>query len=66
MTDGDYLYCILHLLLDQEDELDRLCPSCRRAAEEERCVGCGAVLANWQGGDNSAFDEARFRALSAR
>ena len=64
MTDGDYLYCILHLLLDQEEQLNRLCPQCRRAAEEERCPGCGAALSQWQGGENGAFDEERFRALS--
>ena len=64
MTDGDYLYCILHLLIDQEEELDRLCPVCRGRAEEERCPGCGVALATWQGGDNGSFDEERFRRLS--
>ena len=64
MTDGDYLYCILHLLLDQEEQLDQLCPACRRAAEEKRCPGCGAALGTWQGGENIAFDAQRFQALS--
>jgi predicted amidophosphoribosyltransferase len=64
MTDGDYLYCILNLLLDQEEQLNRLCPQCRRMAEEGRCPSCGAVVSHWQGGENEAFDEERFRALS--
>lgn len=63
MTEGDYLYCALHLLLDQEEQLNRLCPQCRQAAEEGRCPGCGAVVSRWQGDENGAFDEARFQAL---
>ena len=31
MTDGDYLWCALNLLLDQEEELARLCPDFCRA-----------------------------------
>ena len=64
MTDGDYLYCILHLLLDQEEQLDQLCPACRRAAEEKHGPGCGAALRAWQGAENSTIDSERFQALS--
>ena len=28
MTDRDYLWCALNLLLDGEEELDALCPAC--------------------------------------
>lgn len=66
MTDGDYLYCILHLLLDQEEQLERLCPQCRGRAEEERCACCGAMLSAWQEGQNPAFDEGQFQKLSRR
>ena len=64
MTDGDYLYCALHLLLDQEEQLERLCPRCRREAEERRCLRCGAEMAGWRQEENDAFDEERFRRLS--
>ena len=30
MKARDYLWCALHLALDREEELARLCPACRR------------------------------------
>lgn len=61
MTDRDYLWCALNLLLDGEEELDRLCPSCRAEAERERCPVCGVPLD--QCGRNEGFDPARYEAL---
>ena len=60
MTDGDYLYCLLHEMLDREEALERLCPACRERAEEARCTCCGALLADTVGGGNASFDMARF------
>lgn len=62
MTDRDYLLCALHLLLDEEERLGRLCPACREAAEH-CCPGCGTPLADTDGGGNAAFDWERFEAL---
>lgn len=61
MTDRDYLWCALNLILDDEEELDRLCPACREEAERESCPRCGAALDQW--GRNGSFDMARFEAL---
>ena len=61
MTHGDYLWCAVNLLLDSEEELDRLCPACRAEAEENRCPVCGAAVGDR--GSNPAFDMARFREL---
>lgn len=63
MTDGDYLYCLVHELLDREETLEGLCPACRRRAEEARCSACGALLAETAGGENAGFDLARFERL---
>ena len=60
MTDADYLYCMVHELLDREEELERLCPTCRKRAEEARCSICGELLAEAAGGDNAGFDMTRF------
>ena len=60
MTDADYLYCLVHEMLDREEELERLCPTCRKRAEEARCSICGELLADAAGGDNAEFDMARF------
>lgn len=61
MTDRDYLWCALHLVLDDEEELERLCPSCRAEAERERCPVCGAPAEDC--GVNRGFDPARYEAL---
>lgn len=62
MTQGDYLYCILNILLDAEEELDHLCPSCREKARSGRCPACGGTPAD----RNEGFDEGRFEELMRR
>lgn len=58
MTDRDYLWCALNLELDRNEELDRLCPDCRRRAEAETCPVCGAETGRWE--FSSGFDPVRF------
>lgn len=60
MTDGDYLYCLLHEMLDHEEALESLCPSCRQRAEQMHCTVCGAPLQEAAAGMNAGFDMARF------
>ena len=64
MKARDYLWCALNLMLDREEELERLCPSCRARVEEERCPMCGAPAGTGEGGQNDAFDQARFERLA--
>ena len=64
MTDREYLWCALNLLLDGEELLDRLCPACRAEAGEGRCPACGASVSAGEAGENAAFDRARFEALA--
>ena len=63
MKARDFLWCALNLMLDREEELDRLCPACRARAEEERCPVCGAPAGERSDGVNAAFDEERYRRL---
>lgn len=64
MKDRDYLWCLLHSILDREEELERLCPECRARAEERHCPACGRPAAAWaEGAANAAFDAARFETL---
>ena len=53
MRDRDYVWCLSHLALDQEEELERLCPACRARASSSQ--GEGAV--------NPAFDQERYERL---
>ncbi len=64
MKERDYLWCLANTLLDREETLGRLCPSCRTGALEERCPVCGKAEAEWgEGADNAAFDPDRFEKL---
>lgn len=63
MKNRDYLWCVLNLMLDDEEEFSRLCPSCRAEAERENCPVCGAPTGAVSGGENASFDWARFEAL---
>lgn len=59
MSDGAYLYCVLQLMLDEQEQLDALCPSCRQKAEQARCPACGQQMPE----QNASFDEARYEEL---
>lgn len=63
MTRRDYLWCVLNLILDDEEAAARLCPECRARAEENRCPVCGALTADCGSGENTAFDAARYEKL---
>ena len=60
MKDRDYLWCLVNLLLDGEEERETLCPRCRERGEEERCPVCGEPAGHREGGINPAFDMERF------
>lgn len=62
MTEGDYLYCALQMMLDAEKEKQRMCPQCRGKSEEKRCICCGRIIDGEQGG-NPQFDFGRFEEM---
>ena len=63
MKERDYLWCLVNQLLDDEEELERMCPSCRAQAREDRCPVCGAPSGQQTAGVNTSFDLERFQAL---
>lgn len=63
MKARDYLWCVLNLALDREEELARLCPHCRSQAEQARCPVCGAPAGAGEEGQNASFDRERFERL---
>lgn len=64
MKPRDYLWCALNLALDHEEELARLCPACRKEAEEGRCPVCGGAVGEAVAEENAAFDWERFHRLA--
>lgn len=60
MLDRDFVWCGLNLLLDEEEQQKKLCPSCQARAAEDCCPGCGTHLSQVSGGVNGGFDLAEF------
>lgn len=63
MRRRDYLWCAVNLLLDEEEQLEALCPSCRAEAERMCCPVCGRETGTAVREENPAFDWDRFLAL---
>lgn len=63
MKSRDYLWCLTNVLLDEEEELERLCPDCRTQALQPRCPVCGRRSEDEIGTENRSFDMERFRRL---
>jgi hypothetical protein len=63
MKERDYVWCLVNELLDDEEALERMCPTCRARAQEPRCPVCGAPAGQGEGEMNPSFDMARFLAL---
>lgn len=56
MMDRDFLWCGLQMVLDEEEEMARLCGVCQNKAQEKRCLGCGISLDGVSFGVNENFD----------
>ena len=59
MTDREYLYCAAQMMLDEQEKLDAMCPSCRERAQRRLCPVCGEEMPE----ENAGFDERRFEEL---
>lgn len=56
MLSRDFLWCGLQMMIDEEEELARLCPSCRGMAREARCTACGALHSQVDVNENFDLD----------
>lgn len=63
MYGRDYLWCALHMLIDRREELDALCPTCRKEREAHRCPVCGGTTSPAAGSANSSFDWERYERM---
>ncbi|MFI3250345.1 MAG: molybdopterin oxidoreductase [Eubacteriales bacterium] len=63
LLDREILWCGLQSLLDEEEALGKLCPSCRSQVEMERCPCCGVPTEDMGMAINTSFDLARFEQM---
>ncbi len=56
MRDRDYLWCAIQMMLDDEEKLEGLCPSCRAQVERGCCTSCGGEMPRDSYGTNAGFD----------
>ena len=63
MTEEEYLWCAVHLLLDEEEAEAALCPTCRAKLDEARCPVCGQEKDAALREENAGFDWARYEKL---
>jgi hypothetical protein len=60
MTDGQWLYMITNMMVDDEEEFEKLCGKCKSDSKEPKCPGCGKSKDTYI---NPNFDEERFEKL---
>ena len=59
MTERQLMTCVMHMALDSEEELARLCPDCRQTLSHDACPVCGGAAMTV----NPNFDPKRFEEL---
>ena len=63
MTEGQWVWMMVHMSLDNDEQLEKICNSCKEKAEEHRCTSCNSLLNKEV---NPNFDEELFKKLKAR
>ena len=66
MTDSQWLWLYANQILDNDEKLEHMCPSCRAEAENtNRCIRCGKPIGSRSNQFiNPNFDNERFERLS--
>lgn len=60
MTEGQWLYMIANMTVDDEDEFEKLCDKCKANSENVKCAGCGDEQMHNARENNPNFDESKF------
>jgi hypothetical protein len=61
MTDGQWLYMITNMMLDDEEQYDKLCGKCKHDSKQVKCPGCGKSKVDEDVNPN--FDDEHFEKL---
>jgi hypothetical protein len=60
MTEGQWLWMMVNMAVDNEEQLEKVCDPCQEKASEHRCISCNTLLNKEV---NPNFDEALFEKL---
>jgi gamma-glutamyl phosphate reductase len=60
MTDGQWVWMMVHMSIDNDEQLEKVCKSCQEKSKEDRCTSCNALL---DVEVNPNFDEELFEKL---
>lgn len=64
MTDEQWLWVYANMLIDNEDRLNQMCPTCRNnVTSDDKCTACGKTISNVEYTHNPKFDADRFNRL---
>jgi hypothetical protein len=62
MTEGQWIWMMVHMSIDNEEQLEKVCGTCQEKAQEHRCMSCNELLDKEV---NPNFDEELFNKLKA-
>ena len=65
MTDEQWTWLYVNWRMDNDEQLERMCPKCREEAKDNsKCTRCGTKIADDNTFVNPNFDPSRFEKLS--
>ena len=66
LTDEHWLWLFANQTIDNDEQLERMCPKCKdEATSTDKCIRCGKVLPNDENRFiNPNFDRSKFEKLS--
>ncbi len=65
MTEGQWLYLLVNMALDDEEELEKMCNSCKEKSKIKRCISCGEAFHKEQD-INPRFDNNKFEEMKKK
>jgi rRNA maturation endonuclease Nob1 len=65
MTEGQWLWIMAHMAVDNDEKLEKTCSKCKSEMEQEKCIHCGNKLIT-KTESNPQFDEELFEKLKSQ
>lgn len=64
MTDGQWIWMLVHMELDKENQLNSICNECKSDMERDKCISCGKTIHNEE--YNESFNEELYQKLKKK